>query len=191
VDAEKSNTSLKILRYTAVGVAVLAAGALVLSLIVGEEDEEPVAAETESKTITRLPGKVQTEAVEVAVGDPTVKRLLGDHEVDERRAAPWVAEGGAELLGASVRIRLARPLRLDGEKLPAYITPDRDAPPSTPPMRRYVRYSGTGFTELRVLMELPSKEVLEIAPEGSAASITGLQLIGPPLSKDYRGSGGY
>lgn len=190
MSVESRDRLLKTMRYAAGGAAVLAASALVLSLVV-EEDEEPVTTKTAPKMSTRLPSAVQAEAVEAVRENATVKRLVGDREVEEDRAAPWLTESGTELLGASVRLRLRPPLSLDREKLPAYIRPDRDAPSSTPALRRYVRYSGTGFTELGILMRLPSMEVLEIAPEGSAASVSALQLIGPPLSKDYRGSGGY
>jgi hypothetical protein len=191
VDTQKPSLSLRALRYAAGAVAVLAAGALVLSLLVDGDEDEPDPSPPGPKLIERLAKPVQTEAVEVAKSDATVRQLVGKRQIEDTHAAPWVAEGGTELLGSSVRLQLDEPLRLDEVKLPTYVWPSRDAPPSTPSLRRYARFDATGVTELRILMRLPSKEVLEIAPEGPTAVVIDAHLLGPPLSKDYQESGGY
>lgn len=181
---------LKGLRYVAIGVAAVAAGALVLSFLVEEDEEEPAATEA-PKQITALSKPLQAKAIEAASEDATVRRVVGSTEVDPAsRAVPWVAEGGTDLLGSLVHLRLRQPLTMDEAKLPVYLTPNEGAPASLPDLRRFVLYSGTGITELGVLLSLPDGEVLEIVPEGKGASVEPPRLIGPPPSNDYRGSGG-
>lgn len=188
---ERSDTILRVLRFAAVGIGVVAAAALALSLILGDDNEDEPVAQTSPKQITRLSPAVQSDAIEAAISDPTVRQVVKVRAVDDTSAAPWVAEGGTELQGSYVRLKLKKPLRLDSVKFPVYITPSRDAPASTPSLRRFALFSGTGVTELAILMRLPSHEVLEIAPEGPRAVLSAPKLIGPPVSDDYRESGGY
>ncbi len=93
---------------------------------------------------------------------------------------PWLSEGGRELIGGRVEIRLGSPVRLVDERLPGTISPNRKAPPGTPTLHRFARFSATNVTELDVSVELDGGRAVQIEPAGDGAKVTKIELIGPP-----------
>jgi hypothetical protein len=105
---------------------------------------------------------------------------------------PWVSEEGWELIGGSVEIRLSPPMRLVNERLPATISPNRKAPPGTPTLYRFARFSATNVTELDVSVELDGGRAVAIEPSGDGVKVTKIELIGPPpKSPSYEPEPGY
>ena len=93
---------------------------------------------------------------------------------------PWLSEGGRELIGGGVEIRLSSPVRLVNERLPGMIFPNQKAPLGTPTLHRFARFSATNVTELDVSVELDSGRAVQIEPAGDRAKVTKIELIGPP-----------
>jgi hypothetical protein len=105
---------------------------------------------------------------------------------------PWTSEGGQELIGGRVEVRLSQPVRLVNERLPATISPNRKAPPGTPTLYRFARFSATNVTELDVSVELDSGRAVQIEPSGDGAKVTKIELIGaPPKNPAYAPEPGY
>jgi hypothetical protein len=81
---------------------------------------------------------------------------------------------------------------LVNERLPATISPNRKAPPQTPTLHRFARFSATNVTELNVSVDLDGRRVVAIEPTGDGVEVTKIELIGPwPKSPSYEPEPGY
>jgi hypothetical protein len=105
---------------------------------------------------------------------------------------PRVSEGGRELIGGSVRIRVVPPVSLHDERLPAVIFPNHKAPSGTSALHRFARISATNVTELAVSVDLDGGRVVQVEPSGDGVQVTKIELIGPPpKSPAYAPEPGY
>lgn len=115
-----------------------------------------------------------------ALRDGYVRGAVAGSHPSVADVIPWLSEGGRKLIGGSVEIRVSPPGRLVDERLPAMIFPNHQAPPGTPPLHRFARFSATDVTELAVSVELDNGRVAQVEPAGDAIKVTKIELIGPP-----------
>jgi hypothetical protein len=115
-----------------------------------------------------------------ALSDRYVRDIVAGSHPSVVDVVPWLSEGGQELIGGSVEIRLSSPVRLANERLPGMIFPNQKAPPGTPTLYRFARFSATNVTELDVSVELAGGRAVQIEPAGDGSKVTKIELIGPP-----------
>ncbi len=105
---------------------------------------------------------------------------------------PLVSEGGRHLIGGVAEVSLHPPIDIKNAVVPTKITPGYRAPPGTPTLHRFVRFSAIGIPELRIEVALRSERVFSISPEGGG-EITKEELLGPPIKNPrfYESDPGY
>lgn len=127
-----------------------------------------------------------------ALADRYVRGIAAGSHPRVVNVVPWLSEGGRELIGGRVEILLSSPVRLVDERLPGTISPNQKAPPGTPTLHRFARFSATNVTELDVSVELASGRAVQIEPTGDGAEVTKIELIGPsPKNPAYAPEPGY
>jgi hypothetical protein len=125
----------------------------------------------------------QIRALEgAALGDRQVHRLVAGSNPKVVEALRWSGED-SPLLGVAVYLRLDPPIDLNKQALPAYLTPNPQAPSGTPNLRRKVIYSSRGVKVLKVRVLAVGREVAEIQPASAESSES--EWLGPPPGDDY------
>lgn len=176
----------RVWRYVAIGVALVAAVALVVVLTSGGEDARSAddAWNEWTSNTSELSEPMQEEAIEGAEEEEIVREVLAGHAVEEAEASSWMSPDGKALVGAVVVLHLAEPLDLDAVEVPAFVTPGPNAPKPPIPLRRRVAYTGTGIDELEFLMSMPRREILEVEPHGG--SIQPPKMVGIQIGPGYK-----
>jgi hypothetical protein len=129
----------------------------------------------------------------LALHNRFVRQVASDRQIHiAKKVVPWVSEGGGELIGGSVDVYLSPPTQLDDQRLPATISPNRQAPAGTPTLYRYVSMSARQVRQLEVAIELKKGRAVRIEPSGGGYEVTSVELIGaPPESPAYTPEPGY
>jgi hypothetical protein len=135
----------------------------------------------------RLDSKERRDLEAAVRADPTVRELTGGGKIAAMHVVPWTSQGGGRVLGASIEVKLRKPLDLSSRALPALVTPGPSAPPQTPALHRKALYSAGNVSALRTLVSTASDAVVEVVPAGSRVEITQAHLIGPRPSRAYLG----
>ncbi len=140
----------------------------------------------EWKTSRAMSETMTEEAISAAEEAEVVKRLLAGQTVKSAEAARFVGTDGKTLIGAAVTLHLAHPIDMEAVEVPVWLTPGPH--PSKPPLpiERFARYTGTGIDELKLIVSMPTKELLELQPFGAsvnppeltAGSIPGYKKVG-------------
>jgi hypothetical protein len=179
-------------RYAVIGAALAALVALSLALTAcGSGGGDPTAAERDFHEVfqewksSRAMSDVMTEeAIDGSQQEEFVRKALGGHAVKSATATRWFGTDGKSLEGAIVRLRLKQPMDMHSVEVPAWVTPGPDVTENPPiPLRRRALYTGTGVTELVILMTEPRREVLEIIPHGGSIEPPKLTM---PVSPGYK-----
>jgi hypothetical protein len=136
-----------------------------------------------SREVDELTKKDLRALNRAALRDPLVRQLIAGSDPKVLRPFPWSREGGPRYMGAGVHLRINPPIDLDAQVLPAYATPNSDAPAGTPDLRLKVVYTSKGVKELVVRVLAVGREVVEIQPE--AAESSDAEWFGPSPGEDY------
>lgn len=172
--------------WLGLGLCGVLVGGLVIWMLGNSDRHDPARADVSGPYYTPITEQQETEAKEMAVHSRAVQALGAGRQVKVESLEPWINSGGTQLLGAIVHIGLRPAVRLQRQRLPAYVTPGPSAPAGTPSMERYVVISGTGVSELNASVLLKKGRVVSVEPSGRHAAITGLHLVGPPPGPAYR-----
>jgi hypothetical protein len=121
-----------------------------------------------------------------------VRQVSAGSRVRLSKVVPWVSDGDTELLGGATDLYLGPAVDLEGQKLPATISPNQKAPPGTPTLYRFIRMWATNVKELEVAVKLANGRVVRVEPSGTGYQVTKAELIGPPpASSAYAPEPGY
>ena len=140
----------------------------------------------EWKTSRAMSETMKEEAIGAAEEEEVVKKLLAGQTVKSAEATRFFASDGKTLIGAAVILHLAQPNDMHSVEVPVWLTPGPH--PSKPPLPilRFANYTGTGIDELRAIVSMPTKELLELQPFGAsvdppeliAGAIPGYEKVG-------------
>ncbi len=146
------------------------------------------------RSVSRLNRAQELKLKEAALRSPVVRGLTKGHKTSVIDVVPWINEATGQspdrLLGGDVKIDVSPAIELKNEVVPVYIIPGRSAPPRTPALNRYARYSATHVSQLRTLVNLETAKVMEVAFSGDRLKIMELKLLGPDPGPAYRGDPG-
>jgi hypothetical protein len=166
-------------------VAVVAAAGLVW--IIDDSDNDAGESQSHPSVAESSLSAAEKDRLEkTALTDPLVQELTRGVKTDVDRSLEWTSEDGSRLLGAGVYITLDPPIDLDSKKLPVFYSPNPEAPPGTPTVRRSIIYSAKDVSVLKVRALLSPEEVVQVEPMGNHLDITKVHLVGTYPGKDYR-----
>ncbi len=122
----------------------------------------------EWNTNKQMSEAMSEEAISDAEGEGVVAKMLAGHSVKSAEATRFFGPDGKTPIGAAVTLHLAEPIELHSVEVPVWVTPGPH--PSKPPLPilRFARYSGTAVDELKVILSMPRRELLEVQPLGTS-----------------------
>jgi hypothetical protein len=127
----------------------------------------------------RMSAAMSEEAIGDAEAEGVVAKMLAGHPVKSAEATRFFGPDGKTPVGAEVTLHLAEPIELHSVEVPVWVTPGPH--PSKPPLPilRFASYSGTSVDELKVILSMPRRELLEVQPLGN--SVDPPQLTSAPI----------
>lgn len=162
------------------------AAALLVWLVAGSGNGSRTGPREIGPDYTPMTASQTKEAEGIAVDDQVVDDIAGQSKQTVSGIEPWINSAGKRLLGAVVHIRLDPPVRMQGVKVPVYVTPGPDAPAGTPSLERVGVMSATGVAELNASVLLEADRVVAVEPSGRRVAVTEERLLGPEPGPAYR-----
>lgn len=122
----------------------------------------------EWKTSRAMSDGMKEEAIAAAEEEQIVKELLAGQSVKGAEATRFLSSDHKTLIGATVTLELSEPIDMQAVEVPVWLTPGPHPSKRPIPILRAARYSGTGIDELKVIVSMPTREMLELQPFGAS-----------------------